>query len=214
MLPRSHKEMLGAHLIYFCLFLPGSENEQETQWRFLGSSSTNCVVTPRQCFAHANLSILLEIASRYLKIYFMREKTEARVIKKLGSQDTFQNLLTANGSTFVRDWNKGRTLLKIPSPTLHYFLKPCMARKQNVGKIQWKIFSVQLEFCNAVFTTDSQHFNFGTYGKGFVRPVEKKAVGQDHLPRCTRSVTFWGKSNQLQFIKQVCLVLQQGFSCN
>lgn len=38
---------------------------------------------------------------------------------------------------------------------------------------------------------DSQHFNFGTYGKGYVRPVEKKAVGQDHLPRCTRSVTFW-----------------------
>lgn len=59
----------------------------------------------------------------------MREKTEARVIKKLDSQDTCQNLLAANGSTFVSDWNKGRTLLKIPSPTLHYFLKPCMARK-------------------------------------------------------------------------------------
>lgn len=42
----------------------------------------------------------------------MREKTEARVIKKLDSQDTYQNLLAANGSTFVSDWNKGKTLLK------------------------------------------------------------------------------------------------------
>lgn len=42
----------------------------------------------------------------------MREKTEARVIKKLDSQDTCQNLLAANGSTFVSDWNKGKTLLK------------------------------------------------------------------------------------------------------
>lgn len=59
----------------------------------------------------------------------MREKTEARVIKKLGSQDTCQNLLAANGSTFVSDWNKERTLLNIPLPFLHYFLQPCMASK-------------------------------------------------------------------------------------
>lgn len=39
----------------------------------------------------------------------MRKKTEARVIKKLGSQPTRQSLLAANGSTFVSDWNKGRT---------------------------------------------------------------------------------------------------------
>lgn len=144
----------------------------------------------------------------------MREKTEARVIKKLGSQDTYQNLLAANGSTFVSDWNKGRTLLKIPSSTLHYFLKPCMARKQNVGKIQWKIFSIQLEFCNVVFTTDSQHFNFGTYGKGLCVQLRRKLWGKTICQDARDQSPSGGTSNQLQFIKQVCLVLQQGFPCN